>query len=75
MKKSNSKIKPVSKIAENLKRIKKAKGFSKSDLVRQTDLDYHTIAKIENGLTPDTRISTLIKIAKALKEPIGNLVK
>lgn len=75
MKKSNSKIKPVSKIAENLKRIKKAKGFSKSDLVRQTDLDYHTIAKIENGLTPDPRISTLIKIAKALKEPIGNLVK
>ena len=75
MKKNNSKNKAVSKIGENLKRIKKAKGFSKSDLVRQTDLDYHTIAKIENGVTPDPRISTLIKIANALKEPIGNLIK
>jgi len=73
--KTNLKNKKVSKISENVRRLIKEKGFSKSDLVAETRLDYHTIAKIENGITPDPRISTLIKIAKALKEPIGNLVK
>ena len=64
----------VSKIAENVKRLKKEKGFSKSDLVRKTGLDYHTIAKIENGKTPDPRINTVIKIAAALKKTLDQLV-
>jgi transcriptional regulator with XRE-family HTH domain len=64
----------VSKIAENVKRLKKEKGLSKSDLVRETGLDYHTIAKIENGKTPDPRINTVIKIAAALKKTLDQLV-
>lgn len=64
----------VSKIAENVKRLKKEKGLSKSDLVRKTGLDYHTIAKIENGKTPDPRINTVIKIAAALKKTLDQLV-
>jgi len=65
----------VSKISENVKRLKKEKGFSKSYLVRKTDLDYHTIAKIENGITPDPRISTVIKIAKVLAVSIDDLIE
>lgn len=72
--KKKTKNKEVSKIAENVKRLKKEKGFSKSDLVRETGLDYHTIAKIENGKTPDPRINTVIKIAAALKKTIDQLV-
>lgn len=75
MAKKKSKNKEVSKIGENVKRLLKGKGLSKSDLVRKTDLDYHTIAKIENGITPDPRINTLMKIANAVEEPITKLVE
>ena len=72
--KKKIKNKEVSKIAENVKRLKKEKGFSKSDLVRETGLDYHTIAKIENGKTPDPRINTVIKLAAALNKTLDQLV-
>lgn len=72
--KKKTKNKEISKIAENVKRLKKEKGFSKSDLVRETGLDYHTIAKIENGKTPDPRINTVIKIAAALNKTLDQLV-
>ena len=72
--KKKTKNKEVSKIAENVKRLKKEKGFSKSDLVRETGLDYHTIAKIENGKTPDPRINTVIKLAAALNKTLDQLV-
>jgi transcriptional regulator with XRE-family HTH domain len=66
--------KKSSKIAENLKRIRNKKHVSKSKLVLETGLDYHTIAKIENGITPDPRVGTLKKIANALKVPLDSLV-
>lgn len=72
MKKKNST--QSSKIAENLKKIRCGKRVSKSKLVAETGLDYHTIAKIENGLTPDPRIGTLKKIADALKVPVDSLI-
>jgi len=64
-----------SEISKNVKRLKKKKHLSKSDLVRKTGLDYHTIAKIESGRTPDPRISTIKKIADAFKEPLEELIK
>ncbi len=72
--KKKIKNKEISKIAENVKRLKKEKGFSKSDLVRETGLDYHTIAKIENGKTPDPRINTVIKLAAAFNKTLDQLV-
>jgi transcriptional regulator with XRE-family HTH domain len=65
----------VSKIAENVRKLKKQKGLTKSDLVRKTDLDYHTIAKLEKGRTPDPRINTLVKIAEAFGEPVKSLIE
>lgn len=75
MTKKKSKNKVASRIGENVKRLLKGKGLSKSDLVRKTQLDYHTIAKIENGNTPDPRINTLMQIAAAVDEPIGKLIE
>lgn len=74
MKREKGKNKDISKIAENVKRLKKEKGLSKSDLVRETGLDYHTIAKIESGKTPDPRINTVIKIATALNKTLDQLI-
>lgn len=64
-----------SKIAINLKRIKKNKGLSQSDLCKKTGLAYHTIAKIENGATSDPRISSLKKIAEALGITIDEFLR
>lgn len=66
--------KKATNIAENLKRLKENKHLSQSDLCEKTGLAYHTIAKIEAGSTPDPRISTLKKIAKALDVSIDVLV-
>jgi DNA-binding XRE family transcriptional regulator len=63
------------KIAENLKKLKKAQKLSQTDLCKRADLAYHTVAKIENGTTPDPRISTIVKIASALNVPVEELIK
>ncbi len=62
-------------IAVNLKKLKKGKGLSQSDLCKKTGLAYHTIAKIENGATADPRISSLKKIAEALGVTIDAFFK
>ncbi len=69
------KEKEHSKIGANIKRFSKKNGFSKSELVRRTGLDYHTIAKIERGVTPDPRVYTVVKIASALGITVEELVK
>lgn len=67
--------KEQSKIAKNLKKFRAEKKLSKSILVMKTGLDYHTIAKIENGKTPDPRVHTMLKIATALEKTVEELVK
>lgn len=64
-----------SKIGVNIKKFTKKNGFSKSELVRRTGLDYHTIAKIERGVTPDPRVHTVVKIATALGITVEDLIK
>jgi len=73
MKKESEKKEP-SKIAENLRKFRAQKKLSKSKLVTATGLDYHTIAKIENGRTPDPRVHTMVKIALALEKSVEDLV-
>lgn len=73
MKKKPIKKEP-SKIATNLRKFRQEKKLSKSKLVSVTGLDYHTIAKIENGRTPDPRVHTMVKIALALKKSVEEFV-
>lgn len=63
----------TSNIGNNLKKIRSEKKLSKSKLVIKTGLDYHTIAKIENGITPDPRVNTVVKIAIALGTTVEKL--
>lgn len=70
-----TKNKEVSKLGKNVKKFKKEKGYSKSELVRLTGLDYHTIAKIEHGITPNPGVGTVLKIARALETTLDELVK
>ncbi len=62
------------RLGENIKKYLKDSGLSKSDLVKLTGLDYHTIVKIERGVTPDPRVHTVAKIASALNVSVDDLI-
>lgn len=66
--------KKKTKLAKNLKRLKKERGFSQTDLSVKTGLAYHTVAKIESGHTPDPRVMTVQKIAKAFGVSVDQLL-
>ena len=64
-----------SNIGENIKKYRMKMGISQDTLSKKADLAFHTIAKIESGATPDPRIDTVQKIAKALGIGLEDLTK
>lgn len=62
------------KLAQNLKRIRAAKGISQGDVVKATGIDKAMISNIENGKTNPT-LSTIAKLAKAVGVSIDELIK
>jgi transcriptional regulator with XRE-family HTH domain len=65
----------ISKIGENIKRIRKEKGISQDRLSKRADLALNTIVNIELGESPNPTIETLQKIANALEVSIEKLLK
>jgi len=65
----------ISKIGENIKRIRKEKGISQDRLSKRADLALNTIVNIELGKNPNPTIETLQKIANALEVSIEKLLK
>ncbi|MCG2700289.1 helix-turn-helix domain-containing protein [Candidatus Parcubacteria bacterium] len=64
-----------SKIAKNLKKIRKQKGISKDRLSKLADLSLNTIVNIESGVNPNPTIDTLTRIANGLDVSVGELIK
>lgn len=64
----------VQKLAQNLKRIRAAKGISQGDIVKATGIDKAMISNIENGKTNPT-LGTIAKLAKALGVSVGKLMQ
>lgn len=62
-------------IGRNIRKYRTKLGFSQDVLSKRTNLAFHTIAKIESGVTPDPRIETVKKIAGALGVSIDELIK
>lgn len=62
-------------IAKNIKKYRDKIGISQDKLSKMAGVTLHTIAKIETGSTPDPRIETVKKIAKALKITLDDLIK
>ena len=60
---------------KNLTKIRKQKGWSQEKLAAESEVSYNTIIKIERGGIADPRISTVIKLAKALNIKIENLIR
>ena len=62
-------------IAKNIKKCRDKLGVSQDKLSKLADVTLHTLTKIETGATPDPRIETLKKIAKALNVGVDDLIK
>jgi transcriptional regulator with XRE-family HTH domain len=60
-------------IAETLKRWREARGLSQRALAERAGMPYPMVARIELGQT-DPRLSTLRRLAEALKLTVGDLV-
>ena len=64
-----------SKIAKNLKKIRRDKGISQDRLSKLADLSLNTVVTVESGVNPNPTIETLTKIAKALEIGVDDLLK
>ena len=62
-------------ISENIKKLRKKRGFSQDRLCKLADLTHTTLAKIESGVNINPTIKTLQKISKALEVSLDELVK
>lgn len=65
----------MSNLADNLKRLRKAKDLTQEKLARLTDLTNNTIIKIETGKNQNPTLDTLKRIAKALDISVDELIK
>jgi transcriptional regulator with XRE-family HTH domain len=67
--------KNVSTIGENLKKLRLKAGLSQDALSKRADLAFHTISKIEAGVTPNPTIDTVKKLADALGVSLDEIMK
>jgi transcriptional regulator with XRE-family HTH domain len=63
------------KIADNLKKLRRKKGYSLEKVARLADLSLNTVVKVENGVNKNPTIETLTKLAKALGVGVDDLIK
>jgi transcriptional regulator with XRE-family HTH domain len=55
-------------VARNVRRLRKARGLSQSELATDADLHQHHVSEIENG-QHDLRLGTIDKLSRALGVP------
>ena len=62
-------------IGNNIRKFRNKLKISQDTLSKKTGLAFHTIAKIESGVTPDPRIGTVNRIADVLGVTLDDLIK
>ena len=62
-------------LADNLKRLRKAKNLTQEKLARLADLTNNPIIKIEAGKNQNPTLATLKSISKALDISVNELIK
>ena len=61
-------------ISKNVKELRKKTGLSQDQMARKANMPLSTYLKVENGVTPNPSIQTLLKIAEALEISLDELV-
>lgn len=62
-------------LAENIKKLRAKKQLSQEKLARLADISTATLVKIESGVAKEPTITTVSKIANALKVGVDDLIK
>lgn len=62
-------------LANNIKRLREAKGLSQEKLARLADVANNTLIKMESGENINPTLDTLKKVAKALGVSVDDLIK
>lgn len=61
-------------LAQNIRKFRHKKGLSQEKLARLADISTATLVKIETGIAKEPTITSVTKIANALKISIDELV-
>ena len=61
-------------ISKNIKRLRDKTGLSQDQTARKANMPLSTYLKVENGVTPNPSIRTLLNIAEALEVSLDELV-
>ena len=61
-------------LANNIKKLREAKGLSQEKLARLADVANNTLIKMESGENKNPTLDTLKKIAKALEVSVDELI-
>ena len=64
----------MTRMAATIIQLRKRRGWTQPVLARKAGLAEVTVARIECGMLLDPRVSTVKKIAKALKVPVIKLL-
>ncbi len=62
-------------LANNIKKLREAKGLSQEKLARLADVANNTLIKMESGENQNPTLNSLKKVAKALEISIDDLIK
>lgn len=62
-------------LANNIKKLREAKGLSQEKLARLADVANNTLIKMESGENKNPTLETLKKVAKALRVSVDDLIK
>lgn len=62
-------------IGQNVRKLRKKKGFSQEKLARRADISLNALTKIESGFAKKPTIQTVVKLANALEVSLDELVK
>lgn len=63
------------KIGSKIKKLRLEQGYTQAQLAEKVGIDYKYLQKVEGPNTPDLKIDTIQKIAKALKVKVSDLVE
>ncbi len=61
-------------LANNIKKLREAKGLSQEKLARLADVANNTLIKMESGENQNPTLDTLKKVAKALDVSVDDLI-
>ena len=62
-------------LANNIKKLREAKGLSQEKLARLADIANNTLIKMESGENQNPTLVTLKKVAKAFGVSVDDLIK